>query len=168
MEPELKLPDAHRNPLTWQARVIEYCVYNGDTLTDCLLDLGWHQARMGESVRLTSSLGPINAPEVTGAEAPAGKLVRRAVDAWLMESGVSSIWLRSRAINVRGDHAEDSRGRTVAEVWVTQDGQEYELGAWLLENRLVKMCEPSGKRVPFATAEIEDIVARLSEPKEKQ
>lgn len=154
-----------REPLTWHAVVLNYRVHDGDTLTSCVLDLGWRQARLGESVRITSSRGPINAPEVTGPEAPAGRLVRDAVSLWLRER-LQRIWLRSRAINVRGDHAEDSRGRTVAEVWVTQDGADYELGAWMLEERLAKFCEPSGKRIPFSEAEIEDIVARLSEPGE--
>lgn len=160
----LALPDPHRNPLTWHAVLLPgFVVHDGDTLTHCTLDLGWHQARLGDAVRLTSSLGPINAPEVTGNEKPAGILVRNAVAQWLAEAG--RVWLRSRAIDARGNHAEDSRGRTVAEVWVTQNQQDHELGAWLIEHRLVKFCEPSGKRVFFTAAELDDIVARLQEPK---
>lgn len=158
--------NAHRNPLTWHAVLLPgYRVHDGDTLCDCTLDLGWRTAQLDADVRLTSSHGPINAPEVTGREKPAGMLVRAAVASWLDDAGPDRIWLRSRAIDDRGRHAEDSRGRTVAEVWTHQNGEDLELGAWLLEHGLAKFCEPNGTRIPWTDDELADVIARLQEPR---
>lgn len=145
--------------MTWQAVILPgFEVYDGDTLTKVTLDIGWRSAQLGQSIRLTSSRGAINCPEVTGREKSAGLLVRDAVRRWIAEPG-GRLWLRSRAINVRGDHAEDSRGRTVGEIWC--DGQE--LGAWLLEQKLAKFSGPGGKRIEFNDSELEAIVAKLRE-----
>lgn len=139
--------------LTWHARILPgYTTHDGDTLTRVTLDLGWHLHAADQSIRLTSSIGPINAPEVTGEEKVAGILVRNWVDRWLREPG--ALWLRSRSID------KDSRGRTVGEVWCG----DHELGAALLDAGLAKFCEPSGKRIPFTSDEVERIVARLTEP----
>ena len=135
--------------LTWQARIVAYTVHDGDTLTNVTIDQGWYVQRIHQSIRLTSSQGPVNAPEVTGREAAAGLLVRDWVRDWLAMPG--QLWLRSRSI----DH--DSRGRTVGDVL----RDEAELGLVLLLRGLAKRCKADGTRIPFTDDELQRIVAQL-------
>jgi endonuclease YncB( thermonuclease family) len=138
--------------LTWHARIRPgFTVHDGDTLTRVELDIGWRTVLIGQSIRVTSSRGPINCPEVTGQERTAGVLVRDAVTRWLGDPG--ELWLRSHALS------RDAYGRTIGEVWCG----EHELGAWLLEQGLAIACGPEGKRVAFSEAELDRIVAQLLE-----
>lgn len=140
--------------LTWIAKIVDCQVHDGDTLTRVYLDVGWGVtlSRSGTtplSVRLTSSAGPINAPERTGIEAEAGKLVSQ----WLgnaLTAGAET-WLVSRALD------RDAYGRCIGEVHVG----DRELGLRMLELGLVKRCGKAGTRVPFTVAELVTIEAKL-------
>ena len=143
--------------LTWHARIVDCLVHDGDTLTRVHLDVGWGimLSRTGTtpmSIRLTSSVGPVNAPETTGAESVAGKLVRDWVQAFLLDGDEK--WLISRSID------RDVHGRTVGEVHVGG----CELGLRMLNLGLAKMCKPDGTRVPFTAAELAAIEKDLGGP----
>lgn len=141
--------------LTWTARIVRCDVHDGDTLTNVHLDVGWGVtlSRSGTtplSVRLTSSAGPINTPEVYGPEATAGKLVRDWLRGYLGSS--EDVWLISRSLD------RDAYGRCIGEVHV--GGIEVGL-AMLQSHGLAKRCGPGGTRVPFTAAELQAIVAKL-------
>lgn len=150
---------AAAKPLTWTARIVDFGVHDGDTLIRVYLDVGWGVtlSRSGTtplSVRLTSSAGPINAPETYGPEAQAGKLVAQ----WLeneLRCG-ADVWLVSRAID------RDAYGRCIGEIHV--EASDGELGLAMLDRGLVKRCGPGGVRVPFTAAELDAIVAKLALP----
>lgn len=147
---------------TWKARLIgPVNAHDGDTITAYALDLGWGVAHHGGGtrgvrIRLTSSRGPINAPEVTGVECAAGLVVRNWVRRWLARCIVpAGVWVLSRELE-RGQHARDVYGRTVGELW---SGAE-ELGAELLAMRYAKPCGPGGVRVPWTAEELRAILDR--------
>ena len=146
---------------TWTAKILDFRTHDGDTLTDVLLDVGWgvRLSRSGTatlSIRLTSSAGPVNAPEVTGAESQAGKLVSWYVDGALRAA--KELWVVSRELS------RDAYGRCVGEVHLRgSDDHDYELGLRLADLKLVKACGPGGKRVPFTTEELASICERLGE-----
>lgn len=126
--------------LTWTARIVRYTLHDGDTLTNVHLDVGWGViiSRSGTtplSVRLTSSRGPINAPELYGPEAVAGKLVRTALDHDIMNQWDRgrTLWLVSREID------RDAYGRCIGEIHC--EGED--LGTVMLERGLVKLCGPA-------------------------
>lgn len=141
--------------LTWTARIVDYSIFDGDTLTRVYLDLGFGVtlSRSGTtplSVRLTSSAGPINAPELRGHEAVAGKLVSE----WLedcLRSG-PDVWVVSKALD------RDCFGRCIGEIHVGGT----EVGPRMLELGLVKLCGPGGTRVPFTRDELDAILAKAA------
>lgn len=140
--------------LTWTARIVDYNVFDGDTLTRVYLDLGFGVtlSRSGTtplSVRLTSSAGPINAPELTGLEAQAGKLVAQWLEDCLRSNG--DVWLVSRALD------RDCFGRCIGELHAAG----ADIGARMLDLGLVKPCGPGGTRVPFTLHELALIVSKL-------
>lgn len=157
--------NAAAKALTWTARIVRCDVHDGDTLVNVSIDVGWRLTLSGTgtspmSIRLTSSRGPINAPEVTGKEASVGWLVRDWLgailsggqDAWNGGRVHTDAWLVSRALD------RDAYGRVIGEVHVDGRG---ELGLEMLDRGLVKCCAPGGKRVPFTDIELGAIIATL-------
>jgi len=146
---------------TWTARIVDFTTHDGDTLVGVKLDVGWGVllSRSGTaplSIRLTSSAGPINAPETTGPEAQAGKLVSWYVDGALRAA--KDLWVVSRELS------RDAYGRCVGEIFMRgSDDKDYELGLRLADLKLVKACGPGGKRVPFTSEELASICERLGE-----
>lgn len=134
---------------TWKARLVDWHVHDGDTLTRATLDIGWRVHLTGQSVRVTWSEGPINCPEVTGRERKAGLIVRDAVAGWLTSRMTSAgLWVVSRSID------RDAYGRTIGEI----HSGPHEFASWLMGRGYAKPCEPSGKRVPFTDEELARIV----------
>lgn len=148
---------------TWNARIIRCSVHDGDTLTNCSFDIGWHAALMHQSVRLTSSVGPINAPEVTGVEATAGQYVRRWFAAQLgrakgpkldldwLDISVGGIWIVSHELS------KDVYGRTIGEIRVN----DVDIGKLMLEKGFAKSCRADGKRIPFTEQELAAITGKF-------
>jgi len=143
---------------TWTHRVVDYRVHDGDTLVDVTLDLGHFVTLEGRSIRLTSALGPINAPETTGRERDAGRLVSAWVEEWVFGQ---TLWVRSESLD------RDAYGRVIGRVFrgvnepgVDDDPDESELGMALIQNGLAKMC-PNKKRVPFDDQELDAILRAL-------
>ncbi len=126
-------------------------VYDADTITQATVDRGLGDLRMRMSFRLTSSVqGPINGPEVTGRERPAGLIARDYVRAWVTENRAREVWLSSAQWPL------DLYGRVVAEVWaggVAGPGCA-ELGPHLFDLGLVVLSRPDGARVPFTDEQL--------------
>ena len=146
-------------PLTWTARIVRCDAHDGDTLTGVHIDVGWGVtlSRSGTtplSVRLTSSAGPINAPETYGPETQAGRLVRD----WLWncltidKTVRDDVWLASKSLD------RDAYGRCIGEIYVGGD----EVGLRMLGQGLAKKCGPGGVRMPFTRDELDAILTRLS------
>lgn len=153
---------------TYTGRVLRCDVHDGDTLVNVRLDVGWgvvldKALTAPISVRLTSSAGPINAPETYGPEAAAGKLVRRWFAAQLgigrgpsmsvewLDLLTVGVWVRSRLID------RDAYGRCIGEVWVG----DADIGARMFAEGFAKKCGPGGVRVPFTRDELDAVIARL-------
>lgn len=139
---------------TWTARIVDFRPHDGDTLLNVHLDVGWGVtlSRSGTtplSVRMTSSAGPINAPETYGPEAQAGKLVALWFENTLRAG--PDVWLVSRAID------RDAYGRCIGELHVGG----VEVGLLMLDKMLCKRCGPGGVRVPFTAHELALIVSKL-------
>lgn len=146
-------PKLRRPVETWRALLVDGIVHDGDTIVRAHIDVGWGimLSRCGTaeiSIRLTSSKGPINAPEITGREAKAGMLVRDWVEAAL---NARPVWIVSQSLS------RDVHGRTVGEIHL----DSFELGLRLLNLGLVKFCEPDGKRIPFTDGELARIEQQL-------
>ena len=141
------------NATTWTAKIIQCDVHDGDTLTNVHLDVGWGVilTRCGTallSIRLTSSLGPVNTPEVFGKETQAGLIVCEWLQRAIKQAG-TEIWLKSRSI----DH--DAYGRCIGEIHFA----DFELGKELIRLGYAKYCGPGGKRIPFTDEELTKIIS---------
>ena len=152
--------------LTYQGILLQPVEWHdGDTTqADTELDIGWGRTHTGP-LRLTSSRGPINLPEVTGSERPAGELALRVVERWTQDHAADDLWAVSH------EWMRDARGRTIAEVWARPKATRHgapaatppvELGAYLLDHHLAKFCEPDGKRVPFTGGELAVCIANAT------
>jgi micrococcal nuclease len=101
--------------------------YDGDTVT-ADIDLGLKTIVKGEKLRLNR----INAPEVRGAERPAGL--------------VSRDWLRGRIVgkNVLIETFKDKKGkygRYIAEIWLPENGGTTNINDELVEKGLAEYRE---------------------------
>jgi len=121
-------------PVPYVYRVLSYTVTDGDTLA-LVMDLGF-DLRLGMSVRLDG----LNAPEVSGAERPAGLVVTERVRQWVSAAG--QLYVRSTA-------KDKYAGRFVGVV-LNEAGES--LNDWLLQQRLAKPYDGRGP-VPRFTAE---------------
>ena len=137
----------------YRAKVLAFSVHDGDTVVGCTLDLGWgtkisKSPLWNGALRLTSRSGPVNAPEVTGDEKPAGLVVLRQVEQLL---GGAPFWIETPSL------ARDSRGR-IPSIWILPGC--VDVGQQLLTDGWVKRGEPDGKRIPFTAGELAAILAR--------
>ncbi len=132
---------------TWRAKLLPgFVVHDGDTLTRCTLDIGWHIRLADQSIRLTSTSGPVNAPELTGPEAEVGRLVRDVLDKWL--AGQEEIWIESQSIS------RDAYGRTIGVVLIGHGDDATDIGKTMLLREIAKECGPDGKRIPWTPSEL--------------
>ena len=123
-------------------RLESYTVRDGDTLTQCTIDLGYGVV-LRDSVRIVG----IDTPEITGEHKAAGLVVRDAVREWL--GSHKELWLIGRG---RGE----LYGRILGDVQPLGAGQS--LSAWLLAKGYAKHSLPHGKRPEWTKAELERIV----------
>jgi endonuclease YncB( thermonuclease family) len=131
-------------PLT--DRLESYHVYDGDTLTQCTIDLGYGVV-LRDSIRIVG----IDCPEVTGDHKEAGIVVRDAAWGWLVKHHKQNnreLWLIGTG---RGKY-----GRILGDVQPLGVGQT--LGQWLLEKGYAKPTGKGGKREPWTEEELERII----------
>lgn len=134
----------------WNAKLTKFRVSDGDTLKDCILDIGHFILKDQVDIRLTCSRGPINAPELKKLEKAAGIKVRDWLKARLSSATTDNlVWVKTRQINY-----QEVYGRVLAELYI----DDTEIGTEMLELGLVKFCSPEGTRVPFTQAELDFIV----------
>ncbi|OHB78643.1 MAG: hypothetical protein A2W31_15230 [Planctomycetes bacterium RBG_16_64_10] len=128
-------------PLT--DRLVAWTLYDGDTLTNCQIDLGYG-ITLTDSVRIIE----IDTPEVTGPSAAAGTIVRDRTKVWLASH--KELWLIGRG--------REKYGRILGDVQPVGGGQP--LSQWLLKNGYAKPTSDTGKRPVWTPDELQRIVER--------
>lgn len=121
-------------------RLESYHVYDGDTLTNCTIDLGYGVV-LRDAIRIVG----IDTPEVSGSQRPAGVAVRDAAATWL--SGADELWLIGRG--------RDKYGRILGDVQPPGVGQS--LGEWLIEKGYAHAYDGRGSRPEWTADELRRI-----------
>jgi len=129
-------------PVPYVYRVISHTVTDGDTLA-LVMDLGFG-LRLHMSVRLDG----LNAPEITGAERPAGLVVAERVRQWTAQA---------QRLYVRSTARDKFAGRFVG-VLINEAGES--LNDWLLQQGLAKPYDGRGPMPRFSAEEIKTILSR--------
>ncbi len=136
---------------TWWARLTDtYRVYDGDSIKDATIDIGWHHGQFDCDIRLICSAGSIDAPELRGRDRQAGLIVRDFVSDWIrtrMEHG--TVWLQSFAWMPEGKY-----GRMLAAVHSSVE----ELGVELLGRGFAMKSGVNGKRHHWTETQLQRIV----------
>ena len=127
--------------MTFTFPILSWRVIDGDTV-DCLLDLGC-DVRLQMAVRL---LG-INAPEIHGAERPAGLVAAAIVQKWLTES--QNLTCESVAWDKYGGRLDGS----------ILSNETFDLSAHLLSRGVAKGYDDTGPKPTFTPEEVAAIAA---------